>query len=239
MQTYGTNRGEGSLLNAADNLAGQPAIKIAVIGPCPDDNTLLAGQIGKLNRGWQAECHGMSGNLAPILATKLPNLAIINDGTAELMLIHCLQGLRLRIPALQVLIHGVLPEMSLFIKGIMAGACGWLEKPATSPDLETAITETLAGGNRWSGKARHLLVNLLHQAGARAADLWHLTARETQILTSLVYHPGDKEIAQALNLSPNMAHNHLSHIYEKLQVHTRRDALTKCLSINSITATLF
>jgi DNA-binding NarL/FixJ family response regulator len=232
MQPNGTNRGEGSLLNAANNLAGQPAIKIAVIGPCPDDNTQLAAQIRALKRGWQTDCHSISAKLEPILPANPPNLVIINDGTDEPILEHCLNGLRLGIPALQVLIHGVLRETSLFIKGIMAGACGWLDKPASSPDLEAAIEETLKGGNPLSGKARILLIKFLHQARTRAADSWRLTERENQILASLVHHSCDKELAQALNLSPGTIHVHLTHIYAKLQVHSRQEAIYKWLHPN-------
>ena len=57
----------------------------------------------------------------------------------------------------------------------------------------------------------------------------HLTAREQDILSHVSKGYLDKEIADALNISIWTVHNHLKHIYEKLDVHTRTEAVLKYL----------
>jgi DNA-binding NarL/FixJ family response regulator len=90
----------------------------------------------------------------------------------------------------------------------------------------------LAGGNPISHKARQILVAFFQRSPARIAAMWHLTKREFQILSSLVHqpNPSDKEIARDLNVSPGTIHAHLAHLYVKLQVHNRQEAIDKWLS---------
>jgi len=59
--------------------------------------------------------------------------------------------------------------------------------------------------------------------------LAHLTAREQDILSHVSKGYLDKEIADALNISIWTVHNHLKHIYEKLDVHNRTEAVLKYL----------
>ena len=57
-----------------------------------------------------------------------------------------------------------------------------------------------------------------------------VTAREQQILDKLTEGRSYKEIAAELNISIHTVGNHLRHIYEKLHVHSRSQAVMKHLS---------
>jgi DNA-binding CsgD family transcriptional regulator len=56
-----------------------------------------------------------------------------------------------------------------------------------------------------------------------------LTARETQILESMVKGKTKKEIAALLDLSFHTVDTHLRNIYQKLEVNTRTGAVAKAL----------
>jgi LuxR family maltose regulon positive regulatory protein len=71
-------------------------------------------------------------------------------------------------------------------------------------------------------------------AAARASAL--LTDRELEVLELLAQRLSAKEIAASLFISPNTAKRHILHIYEKLQVNTRRDAVIKAQSLGLLTS---
>ena len=64
---------------------------------------------------------------------------------------------------------------------------------------------------------------------ARLANPYHLTPRETDVLGGLQRGLQDKEIAQAIGISPQTVHTHLKRIFEKLDAHTRTEAVMKFL----------
>lgn len=74
--------------------------------------------------------------------------------------------------------------------------------------------------------------NLFTTVGSTAAGLvnpYHLTPRETDVLGGLQRGLQDKEIAQAIGISPQTVHTHLKRIFEKLGAHTRTEAVMKFL----------
>jgi PAS domain S-box-containing protein len=53
-----------------------------------------------------------------------------------------------------------------------------------------------------------------------------LTPREREVLAVLAKGHGTQDIAQLLSISPSTVRNHIQHILQKLQVHTRLEAVT-------------
>ena len=66
-------------------------------------------------------------------------------------------------------------------------------------------------------------------AGENRCAIFHLSAREQEILNYVSKGHLDKEIAAALGLSVFTIHNHLKNIYEKLGVHNRTEAVSQYL----------
>jgi DNA-binding NarL/FixJ family response regulator len=69
----------------------------------------------------------------------------------------------------------------------------------------------------------------LDRRPAAAPGAERITYREEQILNGLRQGFSDKEIAQALSISPQTVHTHLKHIFEKLGAHSRTEAVMKFL----------
>jgi PAS domain S-box-containing protein len=64
------------------------------------------------------------------------------------------------------------------------------------------------------------------QAGENTQHLDALTPREREILTHLARGLRTREIAELLSISPNTVRNHIQHILQNLQVHSRLEAVT-------------
>jgi len=61
------------------------------------------------------------------------------------------------------------------------------------------------------------------------ANTERLTSREIEVLTLLAKGHGTREIAENFSISPNTVRNHIQNILQKLQVHTRLDAVTHAI----------
>ncbi|MCL4549144.1 MAG: response regulator transcription factor, partial [Bacteroidetes bacterium] len=77
--------------------------------------------------------------------------------------------------------------------------------------------------------ARKVVQSFHHEQKQKKNGEVSLTPREEQILELLSKGYLYKEIASELIISPDTVHNHLRKIYEKLQVHSRTEAVVKYL----------
>jgi DNA-binding NarL/FixJ family response regulator len=75
--------------------------------------------------------------------------------------------------------------------------------------------------------------SFLPAGAATRAD--HLSARETQILQFMVRGRSNREVAEALYLSPRTVERHIANIYCKLRVHNRAEAVRYALEIGRAT----
>jgi DNA-binding NarL/FixJ family response regulator len=64
--------------------------------------------------------------------------------------------------------------------------------------------------------------------------LGELTQREREVLTLMTQGHGTREIGQLLSISTNTVRNHIQHILEKLQVHSRLEAVTFAIKHNMV-----
>jgi DNA-binding CsgD family transcriptional regulator len=111
-----------------------------------------------------------------------------------------------------------------------AGACGYLQKPVKAGELIAAARDVMAGGSPMSAKIARLVVQAFKKPapaeGPKAGEV-ELTTREQEVLDLLVKGFLYKEIADQLEVSGHTVHFHIRHIYQKLQVRSRAQAVAK------------
>ena len=135
---------------------------------------------------------------------------------------------------LMVTIYG---DPGQIFKALRAGACGYLLKRCTPEELIAAIREVREGGAPMSREiARHVIAYF--QQPPPAADvgeaLAELSPREREILELVAQGCADKEIADKLGVRHGTVRWHLQHVYEKLHVRSRTEAVVKLRSIKML-----
>ncbi|HEX5149792.1 MAG TPA: response regulator transcription factor [Parafilimonas sp.] len=130
-------------------------------------------------------------------------------------------------PKVQYLMCTSYEEPEKTFKSLCAGATGYLVKNCTPEKLYEAIKDIYNGGSPMSPQIARLVVTSFSQKQATSDAFELLTEREREILLHLAKGFQYKEIASKLFLSVETIRTYVRHIYEKLQVHTRTDALNK------------
>ena len=152
----------------------------------------------------------------------------INLGSPESG-IDCVRALKPRIPATNFMMCTVYEEDEKIFEALSAGASGYILKKTTPSKMLDAIRELYEGGAPMSSQiARKVVAAFLNRPSSTGGnDLNSLTNREKEILEHLSRGMMYKEIALALNLANDTIRKHVYHIYEKLHVTNRVEAVNK------------
>jgi len=111
---------------------------------------------------------------------------------------------------------------------ICAGASGYLLKKHLSAKLYDSIEELRTGGAPMSPSIARMVISSMHKKPAQL-NPYGLTARETDVLTSLSKGNSYKLIASEFNISIDTVRTHIKNVYEKLQVHSQAEAVAKAI----------
>ncbi len=120
-------------------------------------------------------------------------------------------------------------DTELIFEALRAGASGYLLKRSARHELIPAIRDVHRGGAPMSIKIARRVVTHFHQIREPANEMETLTKRESEILENLACGLSYKEIGEQLGLSRHTVNTHLRHIYEKLHVQTRTEAVVRFL----------
>jgi DNA-binding NarL/FixJ family response regulator len=134
-------------------------------------------------------------------------------------------------PQIKIIMLTVLDDYDSIFKAIQAGANGYLLKEINAADLHKSILETMAGGAAMTPTIAQKALQLLRTPNLQKVNLSQeeikLTKREIEILEQLSHGLSNTKIAANLNRSPKTVRNHIEHIYKKLQVHSKLEAVQK------------
>lgn len=147
--------------------------------------------------------------------------------------IACTAQLKDKLPGVQIIIVTVYRNQELIFKALQAGACGYLLKRSSPEEILKAISEVRSGGAPMTSEIARMLVEAFQKKPANVAACEGLTQRETEILVLLSQGLSNKEIADPLKISYDTVRAHLRHIYEKLHVRGRTEAVQKYLKSSS------
>ena len=130
----------------------------------------------------------------------------------------------------QIIMLTVFDDNSHVLDAICAGASGYLLKKYISDHLLEAVTQVMQGEAPMSPGIARMIINNMHQATAQQVNDYKLTSREKEILAELSKGNSFKMIASELTISIDTVRTHIKKIYEKLQVHSQTEAVSKAVN---------
>ncbi len=134
-------------------------------------------------------------------------------------------------PQIKIIMLTVFDDDENIFQAIQAGADGYLLKDTEPQELYNAITQTLEGGAVMTPSIAMKALNLLRSPLAEETDADEteetikLTSREVEVLEQLSTGLPYTSIAENLIVSPSTVRRHIENIYQKLQVHSKTEAI--------------
>jgi DNA-binding NarL/FixJ family response regulator len=144
--------------------------------------------------------------------------------------IECTARLKELMPRLRIIILTAMNDEELVFMALEAGADGYLLKRTKPADLRAALLDVLSGGAPMTSEiARRVVESFRLKAKTRDESL-RLSAREEQILLLLAKGNTNKMIADRLEICIDTVGHHLKHVFEKLHVSSRTEAVVRYLA---------
>ena len=186
-----------------------------------DDAMVLAAQAGSVARAREAIVRGNF------------DVALVDLGLPDGNGIDLIREIAQTRPETDVMVITVFGDEAHVLASIEAGATGYLLKRSLADTLGATVRELRAGGSPISPViARQLLQRFKRGADAAAAsaattvvDDGGLSEREREVLLFIAKGFTVGEIANMLHLSAHTVATHVKHIYRKLAVHSRTEAV--------------
>ncbi len=163
------------------------------------------------------------------IGDELPDVALVDIGLPGMSGIEGIRLLKERYPSIQSLMLTVYDDDERIFDAICAGANGYLLKKTPPTRLLQSLQEAVEGGSPMSPEIARRVIELFRGAPPPVKTDYELTPHETRILGLLVEGHNYKTAASELNVSVNTVAFHIKHIYEKLQVHSKSEAVAKAL----------
>lgn len=130
----------------------------------------------------------------------------------------------------QIIMLTVFDDNRHVLDAICAGASGYLLKKHISDHLLNAIAQVLQGEAPMSPGIARMVIQSMQQSTKPAINNYNLTQREKEILSNLSKGNSYKLIAADLFISIDTVRTHIKNIYEKLQVHSQTEAVSKAVN---------
>jgi DNA-binding NarL/FixJ family response regulator len=160
---------------------------------------------------------------------QLPDVVLSDIGLPGMSGIEGVRLLKERHPDLLVLMLTVYDDDERIFDAMCAGACGYLLKKTPPARLLASLDEVVAGGAPMSPEVARRVIALFREIRPPERADYQLTPHETRLLKLFVEGHNYKTAAAELRVSVNTVNFHVRSIYDKLQVHSRSEAVVKAL----------
>jgi len=163
------------------------------------------------------------------LRDNLPHVVLADIGLPGMSGIEAVRLLKEQFPSLTLLMLTVYDDDDRVFEALCAGASGYLLKKTPPARLLESLKEAVEGGAPMSPEIARRVVELFREIRPPEKSDEQLTAHEVRLLKLLVQGYSYKAAATALGVSINTVCFHIKKIYEKLQVHSKSEAVAKAL----------
>ena len=158
------------------------------------------------------------------------DVVIVDIGLPRASGIDAINYLKMKCPHLLFCMFTVYEDDEKIFRSLQAGAKGYILKGASKDKILSSVRELYEGGSPMTPSIARKVLSLMQSQHPKAIEnLFQLTQREHEILSLLVEGFSYKMIAARCGISRPTVNTHMTHIYEKLQVHSATEAISKAL----------
>jgi len=205
-------------------------IKVAVF----EDNKILRESLQQLiNSTADIACVGAFPDANKIVSNMElanPDVVLMDIDMPGISGIEAVQVIKEKFPQVRILMQTVFDDNDKIFAAICAGASGYILKKTSPLNILQAIRETHEGGAPMTPSVALKVLHMLRlQASGAIKEFIDLSEREKEILALLVKGKAYKNIAVECFISIDTVNTHVRHIYEKLQVHSKGEAIAKAI----------
>jgi DNA-binding NarL/FixJ family response regulator len=204
-------------------------IKTAII---EDQRDIREGLVMLINGTEGYHCTGSYRSMEDALAQisrELPDVVLSDIGLPGMDGIEGIKIMKERYPKMLILMLTVYDDDDRIFDALCAGACGYLLKRTSPTRLLESLKESVTGGAPMSPEVATRVISLFRDIRPPERADYELTPHETRLLKLLVDGHNYTTSAQELNVSINTIKFHMRNIYDKLQVHSKSEAVAKAL----------
>ncbi len=206
-------------------------IKVAIF----EDNKMLRESLQQLiNSAEDMVCTGAfpdANKLTRNMQLANPDVVMMDINMPGLSGIEAVHAIKDKFPLVNILIQTVFEDNDKIFAAICAGASGYMLKKTAPGKMLEAIREThLGGAPMTTSIAAKVLQMFRLQAPVEKNEFIDLSKREKEILALLVKGQSYKAVAAACFISIDTVSTHVKHIYDKLHVHSKTEAVAKAIN---------
>ena len=161
------------------------------------------------------------------LPTLKTDVVLMDIGLPNQSGIDCIRVCRDNFPKIEYIMFTDHTDSKEVYEALSVGASGYVLKGDTPERLAEAIRDVKAGGSPMSRRIARMVTTFFKRVEPLYPALKKLTPEERTVLLGLDEGKSYKEIATQKFVSVNTVRSQVRSIYEKLQVHTRTDALNE------------
>ncbi|CAN5520535.1 response regulator transcription factor [soil metagenome] len=205
-------------------------IKVAIF----EDNKMLRESLQQLvNNTEGMACTGAfadANKLVRNMQLANPDVVMMDINMPGISGIEAVQMIKEKFPQVHILMQTVFESNDKIFAAICAGASGYMLKKTAPQKMIEAIHETYLGGAPMTASVAVKVLQMFRsQATGVQNEFIDLSEREKEILALLVKGKSYKVIASTCFISVDTVSTHIRHIYEKLHVHSKSEAVAKAI----------
>ncbi len=165
----------------------------------------------------------------PKINAHVPHVILMDIGLPGMNGIDGIRLFKERFPAILLLTLTIHDDDERIFDALCAGASGYLLKKTQPAQLVESVKEAAQGGAPMSPEVARRVIKLFREIRPPERADYNLTPHEVRILKLLVEGHNYKTAATKLGVQATTINFHLQNIYQKLQVHSKTEAVAKAL----------